>query len=288
MTENYKIVRTLGHGSFGKVFLVKDSTGREFALKNVSLFEQTKYALNEFQVMKTLNHPQIIKLYDFYPSSTAFNFVMEYAVNGTLCDLIQKYTKNEGVYRLRTVSLLNYFCDIVHGVRYLHSKNIIHRDLKPANILIDKNWRFKLCDFGVSKIIENFPQQHTSIGTLTYMSPEVYLHRPYDKSCDIWSLGLILYEMAFFKHLFNRDEKVRIINYTISFKCPIIKWESRCYDPRFQELLEIMVQRTPNKRASADFICKHNLLYFLFHEHELEAKKFIEENAANRRKSKIF
>ena len=95
--------------------------------------------------------------------------------------------------------------DIAYGLRFLHSKNIIHRDVKPENILMTADYRIKLADFGVSKMVnECFTQAHTSIGTLTYMSPEVYLHRPYNKKCDIWALGLILYEVAMMKYPFNK------------------------------------------------------------------------------------
>jgi NIMA (never in mitosis gene a)-related kinase len=157
--------------------------------------------------MKALYHPRILKLLDFYPSSNAYNFVTEYATNGSLRDLILRHQSGNVKFGCR--DLIESFGDIAHGVKYLHKKNIIHRDLKPENILIDGNWRMKLCDFGISKMVENAnPQHQTSIGTLAYMSPEVYMHRPYDTSCDIWALGLILYEMAFSKYMLNRDVRI--------------------------------------------------------------------------------
>jgi NIMA (never in mitosis gene a)-related kinase len=153
--------------------------------------------------MKGLLHPRITRLVDFYYSAQFFNFVLEYAVNGSLRELITKYQKS--VWRLPTLNLITFFMDVAYGLRFLHSKNIIHRDCKPENVLIDAQFRLKLCDFGVSKMLEDAkPHLQTTVGTLTYMSPEVYLHRPYDKSCDVWALGLILYELAFNEYLFTR------------------------------------------------------------------------------------
>lgn len=78
--------------------------------------------------------------------------------------------------------------------------------MKPENILVDENYRLKLADFGISKVVGDVnPQYQTSIGTLSYMSPEVYMHQPYDMSCDVWALGLILYELAFMKYFLTRE-----------------------------------------------------------------------------------
>lgn len=128
---------------------------------------------------------------------------MEYAANGTLRTMILRYQEHR--WKMSANDLLEIFMDIAYGLRFLHSKNIIHRDVKPENILMTSEYRIKLADFGVSKIVcDCNPQAHTSIGSLAYMSPEVYLHRPYGKKCDIWALGLILYEIAMMKYPFDR------------------------------------------------------------------------------------
>jgi NIMA (never in mitosis gene a)-related kinase len=147
---------------------------------------------------------------------------MEYCKGGTLRDLISKFQRNH--WKLERGILDDMFMDIVSGVHYLHSKKIIHRDLKPENILVTEDYRMKVCrlqnvinndilcliimyflaDFGVSKVSHNVtPLNQTMVGTLCYMSPEVYLHKPYNDSCDIWSLGLILYEIAMMKYAFT-------------------------------------------------------------------------------------
>jgi serine/threonine protein kinase len=139
---------------------------------------------------------------------------MEYASGGTLRTLIFRYQEHK--WKMSSKDFVEVFMDIVYGLRFLHSKNIIHRDIKPENILMTSDFRVKLADFGVSKIVENcYPQFHTSIGSLTYMSPEVYLHRPYDKKCDIWALGLIFYELAMMKYPFNQAVRSYCINYLV-------------------------------------------------------------------------
>lgn len=83
------------------------------------------------------------------------------------------------------------------AVKYLHSKGIIHRDLKPENCLLDKNHRIKIADFGIAKLVPiDVALNHTAVGTLSYMAPEVYLHQPYDRTVDTWALGLLFYELA--------------------------------------------------------------------------------------------
>lgn len=95
--------------------------------------------------------------------------------------------------------------DILSGVEYLHSKAIIHRDLKPENVLVGDNFRLKIGDFGIAKLLSDLnPENHSVVGTLLYMAPEVYLHEPYDKTVDVWALGVMLYEMAMMEYPFSK------------------------------------------------------------------------------------
>ena len=161
-----------------------------------------------------MDHPRVIKFIEFFASQKDYNFVMEYAENGTLRTLINRYQENK--WRMSSNDLAGIFMDIAYGLRFLHSKSIIHRDVKPENILMTSDYRVKLADFGISKIVgDDYAQAHTSIGSLVYMSPEVYLHQPYDKKCDIWALGLIFYEMAMMKHPFGRVVSSCCINYFV-------------------------------------------------------------------------
>ncbi|XP_070508307.1 serine/threonine-protein kinase Nek5-like [Chironomus tepperi] len=255
MNENYKIISKIGQGAFGNVFLVNNSRKENLVIKSIPLKQFTRYVNNELEILKNLDHPRIIKFIEFFPSKNDYNFVMEYAENGTLRTLIFRYQERK--WKMTGSDLVEIFMDIAYGLKFLHSKNIIHRDVKPENILMTSDYRIKLADFGVSKIVSDcFPQVHTSIGSLAYMSPEVYLHRPYGKKCDIWALGLIFYEMAMMKYPFTQVDRARILNSVLTFTCPKVDWISRKYDPNYQQVLEMMLQRDPEKRKDISTICR--------------------------------
>lgn len=137
----------------------------------------------ELDVLLSVSHPRIVRLILFYPSKVDWNFILEYMEKGSLNDILKRYKSNR--WKFSQSDLLALFMDVVVGVKFLHSKAIIHRDLKPDNILVDTSHRLKIADFGVAKL--NSSQKadyYTAIGTFLYMSPEVYLHQPYDKSVD--------------------------------------------------------------------------------------------------------
>lgn len=288
--------------------------GVKKVIKRIPLTCFSKYVNTELIIMQSLDHPRIVKLLDFFPSKTHFNFVMEYASSGSLRDMIVKYQVNH--WKFSQLEIDEMFMDMAFGVRYLHYKNIMHRDLKPENILMYEDMSLKLgkssllnsinffvfifilfiADFGVSKISHSAtPLNQTVIGTLSYMAPEVFLHQPYNKSSDIWSLGLILYEMAMIKYAFTMEvsdftiicmfkifkflnylilkDKARIMNYHISFVPPKINYTIRKYKPYIQDVLEMMVQRTAKKRMDIFTICKlpcYNTLYERLKKEEIE------------------
>ncbi|CAO1431240.1 unnamed protein product [Diamesa serratosioi] len=160
-----------------------------------------------------------------------------------------------------------YFMDIVVGLRYLHQRNITHRDLKPENILVDNNHRLKIADFGISSILENsMGMNQTCIGTLGYMAPEVYLHKPYTISCDIWALGIILYEMAMLSYPFSKAERARILHPKLVFLKPQIDCARRGYSVTYQHILDHMIVREPERRATIKEISHMSI----FHRNRIE------------------
>lgn len=111
-----------------------------------------------------------------------WNFVLEYAERGSLRTMLVKYQRNK--WKFGQEDLLSLFMDFAFGVKYLHSKRIIHRDLKPENILVDEKHRLKIADFGISKLVSPAAANHTAVGTICYMAPEVFILQPYDKTVD--------------------------------------------------------------------------------------------------------
>lgn len=186
----------LGQGSFGKVYIAIDlSTNEQVALKQMDIrnYSNDEYLKNqlisEVQIMKKLHHPNIVKFLDYFKSEKSYYFITEYCQNGDLREylLSKKLTENEA---------LAIFYQLIEGYKEIFRLGVIHRDLKPANILIDKGV-FKISDFGFAKLVDKFNNEmlQTMVGSPLYMSLQILTGKPYTSKCDIWSLGIILFEM---------------------------------------------------------------------------------------------
>ena len=185
----------LGRGSFGCVYLVThNTTKKKYALKVVNkhklvqTYGNCQLIHNEIEIHSKLNHPNIIRLYNVKETEEEINILLEYAENGNLYSLIQK---EKGFSEHKAYK---YFIQIVNAVYFLHQNNIIHRDIKPENILIGENNLLKLCDFGWAKEL-TVNNRSTFCGTVEYMAPEIVGSEKYDWSVDVWSLGILLYEL---------------------------------------------------------------------------------------------
>ncbi|CRL07403.1 CLUMA_CG020376, isoform A [Clunio marinus] len=267
-----QIIKEIGSGGFGKVFKCVYK-GKEHALKKIPMsYESLPYktVVSEWKILSNIKHPRIVKLVLFYQSKIDWNFLLEYVKHGSLRDIIRSFIVNS--WKFGQGDLLSLFMDIAMGIRFLHSKSIIHRDLKPENVLVDENHRLKIADFGIAKsMIDNVATCQTSVGTITYMAPEVYLHQPYDKKVDVWALGIIFYEMAMMKYPFTKADKARIMNPNLSFRPPIIDFQRRNYSPHVQDFLVLMLQRNPQKRSNLESICRAQIVEKIFlklHEEE--------------------
>ena len=134
-----------------------------------------------------MQHENIIKLHDFFFEKKKVYLILDYAENGNLFFFVRD-KKNS-----KKISKKKIFYEVCRAIEYIHSKGIIHRDLKPENILIDKNYKIKLCDFGWSAKLSK--SRKTFCGTYEYMAPEIFGNNKYDEKIDIWSLGILLYEL---------------------------------------------------------------------------------------------
>ena len=187
----------LGSGSFGRVILSKCVRSNKYcAIKtmNKARIRQGCGSLsviyNEIRIHSKLVHKNIIRLYNVYENDAEIKMMMEYANKGTLYETIKK-TRNgfsEG-------EAFTYFIQVVFAIIFLHENNVIHRDLKPENLLLTENDVVKLCDFGWSKEID-LSKRSTFCGTVEYMAPEIVDNKCYDMGIDIWSLGILLYELC--------------------------------------------------------------------------------------------
>lgn len=187
----------LGQGSYGKVFIALDmQTNQQVALKQMDIrnFKDDDYLKNqlmsEVQIMKKLHHRNIVKFLDYFQSSKSYYFITEYCQDGDLSEYILNKKK------LTEEQTLEIFFQLIEGFKELFKLGVIHRDLKPANILVDKGV-FKICDFGFAKMANaNSDMFKTIVGSPLYMSIQVLTGKPYTTKCDIWSFGIILFEMV--------------------------------------------------------------------------------------------
>ncbi|XP_044079754.1 serine/threonine-protein kinase 36 isoform X2 [Siniperca chuatsi] len=190
----YHVLELVGEGSFGRVYKGrKRFTGQVVALKFMPKVGRSEKELRslkrEIEIMRGLQHPNIVQLFDSFETETEVVVVTEYA-EGQLFQILE----DDG--NLPESQVREIACQLVSALYYLHSHRILHRDMKPQNILLGKSGVVKLCDFGFARAMSVSTLVLTSIkGTPLYMSPELVEEKPYDHTADLWSLGCILYEL---------------------------------------------------------------------------------------------
>jgi serine/threonine protein kinase len=184
--DYYTRIQILGSGTFGTAMkFTRKLDGKEICIKMSNIVNDHKRKIMEKEI-KNLNHPNIIEFYTCFMYQNKIGIVMELADGGNLL----RKTKEV----LSEYEILIILVQILNGLQYLHARHIVHLDLKPENILLTKDNEIKICDFGLSKFLEQSIVSHlTFAGTTHYISPEVYLDGPGGTPSDIWSLGVIGY-----------------------------------------------------------------------------------------------
>ena len=209
--------------------------------------------INELKLLACHKCQYIIKLVDAYVTSSHIHLITEYAERGDLSKMIKRLkTKNR---YLIEDTIKRYLFQICLGIQYLHNNNVIHRDIKSANIFLTKDNDIKLGDVGIVKILKstnNFA--YTNIGTPYYMSPELYKNRRYNSKTDIWSIGVVLYELMTFKLPYNSDN-IAGLRYKISNQDWFMdqKYKSR-YSKELYSLLKKILHPTPYTRYDVNQI----------------------------------
>ena len=224
LNSRYKITARLGKGAMGTVYRATDTqSGREVALKVISselvvdpdMLERFK---REGEALSKLKHPNIVGYVDAFQHGEYYVIVMEYVSGGSLYDLIKSGPLP--IERTRQITL-----DLCDALIRAHRLNIVHRDLKPENILIDEDGTPKLADFGVARLSEGtrMTRSGTQVGTPYYMSPEAWEGKSLDAQADIWSLGVILFEMLAGQVPFGGDTGAAVMNKVLTASPPDLK-----------------------------------------------------------------
>eukprot|EP00511_Aplanochytrium_stocchinoi_P010338 CAMPEP_0204865970 /NCGR_PEP_ID=MMETSP1348-20121228/15349_1 /ASSEMBLY_ACC=CAM_ASM_000700 /TAXON_ID=215587 /ORGANISM="Aplanochytrium stocchinoi, Strain GSBS06" /LENGTH=775 /DNA_ID=CAMNT_0052017635 /DNA_START=77 /DNA_END=2404 /DNA_ORIENTATION=+ len=207
LLSDLEVLDIIGTGRFGTVRVVEHKVLKTtYALKAVPKSvvvktKQQKHVVNEKDILQICNSPFIVKLYKTFKDNDCIYFLTEFIQGGELFGLLY----NENSIKLSVKDKAFYSACVVEVLDYLHKKSIIYRDLKPENLLIDHNGYIRLIDFGAAKIVEH--KTYTIFGTAEYLAPELVLHKGYNRSIDIWGLGILTYEMLFGRSPFWSKEK---------------------------------------------------------------------------------
>ncbi|XP_065831547.1 serine/threonine-protein kinase 36-like [Oscarella lobularis] len=250
--ENYHILDPIGEGSFGRVFKArKKHSGQIVAIKFISKANRKPSELKklqyEIELMKRMEHPNIISMMDSFEMDNEVGVVTEYA-DGELFQILED-DRQLPEEQVKTIA-----SQLVSALYYLHSHRIMHRDMKPQNVLVCKGGCIKLCDFGFARAMSMNTLVLTSIkGTPLYMSPELVQERPYDHNSDLWSMGCILYELFVGRPPFYTNSIVKLVHMIV--KNPI-KWPPEM-SPLFRDFLSGLLQKDPKKRLTWPHLLNH-------------------------------
>ena len=281
--------KQLGSGSFGRVFLVShNETKKLFALKVIEkrklLMSYGKLDLiyNEISIHSKLDHENIIKLYNVHEDNENINIIMEYAPNGNLYELISQEKNGFSEYKA-----FEYFIQVVNAVYYLHNNNIIQRDIKPENILIGEDNKIKLCDFGWAKEL-TLENRSTFCGTVEYMAPEIVGSENYDYSVDIWSLGILLYELLYGHSPFKANNTKNVILNIKSHELIYDDNKNKHVSHSCKDLIKKLLNNNPQKRYKIKDILEHPFVKKNSEKYLLTFRKKIQNNTNDEIEDKFY
>ena len=255
---NYIIFRKrIGKGAFSSIYKGYHQYSKEIvAVKEISLETLNKYEKSlrrETQIMKQLNHHNLVRLIESLVDDKTDNvyLIMEYYTRGDFSKFLKKRP-------LKEKYAIKYLKQIADGMKYLLSHKIIHRDLKPQNILVSNTGTLKITDFGFARYFDSDILIQTICGSPMYMAPEIMKNKKYDYKSDLWSIGIIFYEMLIGKTPFQAKNIYELIRKIENDK---IKIPSKFnLSPGCKNLLTSLLQKNPDKRIEWDDFFNHPLI----------------------------
>ncbi|CAF1378776.1 unnamed protein product [Rotaria sordida] len=267
--DHYKVIKVLGRGSYGEVWLVsplESSVGskskpRRCVLKRVCIGRSNNEknelaaAEREAQLLSSLRHPNIVAYIESFRSRDHYlNIVMAFCEGGDLYTKI-KYRKKQ---LLNEAQIIEWFIQITLALQYMHERSILHRDLKTQNIFLTKQEIVKVGDLGIAKILDNNGADlaTTVIGTPYYMSPEIFSNQPYGQKSDVWALGCCVYEMATLEHAFKAGDISSLVLKVVRGQTPSLP-SADVYSKPLIELINAMLDKDAENRPTAKQILQH-------------------------------
>ena len=235
----------IGYGSFSIIYKGYNThSDNLIAIKQITKIIDKRYFNNEVDLMKNLNHPNILKLYDVIKKKNTIYLILEYCNCGDLSKYISSNDNSNN---------MKYFYQIFSGLEYLCNNNILHRDMKPHNILIH-NGTIKISDFGFAKAFEKNELITTFCGSPLYMAPEIIRSKEYNSKSDIWSLGVIIYELFRKRHPYYTESKKILLDKIKKG----ININFTGIDNEIVEIIAKMLIENPIKRIDWEDLFKYN------------------------------
>ncbi|NXA48398.1 NEK5 kinase, partial [Nothocercus julius] len=258
--DNYEIIKKIGEGSFGKVFLAKGKINNEqCVIKEISLtkmpVKEKEASQKEVILLAKMKHANIVTFYASLQEKNKLYIVMEYCDGG---DLRKRINMQHGVL-FDEDQILSWFVQIALGLKHIHDRKILHRDVKAQNIFLSQKGKVaKLGDFGVARELNNTLElAYSCVGTPYYLSPEICENRPYNNKTDIWSLGCVLYELCALKHPFEGNSLHQLV-------LKICRGHFRPVSPNYSYDLRILISQlfkiSPRDRPSINSILRKPFL----------------------------
>ncbi|KAJ6319024.1 hypothetical protein OIU76_014379 [Salix suchowensis] len=253
--NHFHIYEAIGRGKYSSVYKGrKKKTIEYFAVKSVDKSQKSK-VLHEVRMLHSLDHPNVLKFYSWYETSSHLWLVLEYCVGGDLMTLLRQDSQ------LPEDSIHDLARDLVRALQFLHSKGIIYCDLKPSNILLDENGRTKLCDFGLARKLSDVSKTPSSMlpqakrGTPCYMAPELFEDGGvHSYASDFWALGCVLYECYAGRPPFVGREFTQLVKSILSDPTPPLPGNP---SRPFVNLINSLLIKDPAERIHWSELCGH-------------------------------
>ncbi|XP_043333626.1 serine/threonine-protein kinase Nek5 isoform X2 [Cervus canadensis] len=258
--DQYDVIKAIGEGAFGKVYLAKRKSDSEHCVIKEINFEkmpiqEKEASKKEVILLAKMKHPNIVTFFSSFQENNRLFIVMEYCDGG---DLMKRIRRQRGVL-FSEDQILSWFVQISLGLKHIHDRKVLHRDIKTQNIFLSKNGMVaKLGDFGIARVLNNTMElARTCVGTPYYLSPEICQNKPYNNKTDIWSLGCVLYELCTLRHPFEANNLQQLVLKICQAHVPPIS-------PRFSRDLQFLISQlfevSPRDRPSINSILKRPFL----------------------------
>lgn len=250
--NDFEIGKPLGKGKFGNVYLAREKKSLYVVALKVIFKHQVQKAgcehqlRREIEIQSHLRHPNILRLFGYFYDDSRVYMILEYAPKGELYNLLKQVGKFDDQ------QAATYIYQLADALNYCHSKKVIHRDIKPENLLLGFYGELKIADFGWS-VHAPSSRRTTICGTLDYLPPEMIDDKPHDEKVDLWSLGVLSYELLVGKPPFETAsydgtyQKITRVEYT----CPT------SMSPDAVDLISKLLKKNPNDRLSLEGVMQH-------------------------------